>query len=409
MAAKPTLQSLGLQQPGIPVKPPVTTNSVVNFDPNVIKNDAAQTRVIVHDRYPKLVQDFIEHKRRHGSAVEKAFYGRSWTWRQQVARLIQKRPLVFMGANDYTLMRNGGRLMDGTAEWDAVGTDSEALNRSLFLWDYLSYDEIMLGSLLGVSSPSFFINDGNRRNRAIRGKPRTYEDRGVIVGLVGARFERPDRMDSVHMLRAVKNPRQHPELSQLFQDFFGAPKTSRSFNVAMYKGRMRITIDMLLLEADERAQAAGQKAWVYVVGLGLGVWQYESKQAQWYIGAFNDALKELAAGGKLANIDVIEFAWIDVPPAARQLVTSTAQTLGISARFTKRNPAAKLEPADEHRLLVLSYAWDGNSFPGNEYWDGALTASGDPAAACMSTISELHNPLINPAFVDRIRVLGTSS
>lgn len=49
---------------------------------------------------------------------------------------------------------------------------------------YQSYDEIMLGSLLGVSGPSYFMNDGNRMNRGKVGKNGTYESRGIIIGLV---------------------------------------------------------------------------------------------------------------------------------------------------------------------------------------------------------------------------------
>lgn len=45
---------------------------------------------------------------------------------------------------------------------------------------------------------------------------------------------------------------------------------------------------------------------------------------------------------------------------------------------------------------MVSYAWDGNSLPGNEFWGGSLHTSSDPAAACSTQVAELHNRHINP-------------
>ncbi|KAI1083701.1 hypothetical protein F5B20DRAFT_528150 [Whalleya microplaca] len=401
---KSSLRTLGLQHSGIIVDPPVTSNSVLKFNPDVIKQDAQDTRVVVHYRFPELVERFIAHKRTYGSRYEKILYSSDWTWQQQVARLLKKRPLVFIGAYDHTILRNGQTLFIGAEEWDRVGTEEEYKNKYLSLSEYLSYDEIMLGSFIGVSGPSYFINDGNRSNNAIPMKPGTFESRGIIVGLVGARFERGDRMDSVLMTRSVAKPRQHPELTKLLQDFLGVARApSTQFNIDVYIARIKITAAILLLEANIRARAAGKKAHVYVVGLGLGVWQCNKQQPTAYMRAFIETLEEL--GLTLQHIGTLEFAWISVPPDIQHTTKATAGKFGIKVKFTQRNPAAKLQGEDENQLLVLSYAWDGNAFPGNEYWEGSLSSSGDPAAACMSTIAELHNPFINPDFTRRVKVL----
>lgn len=396
------------------VPPPTTSaNSVRNFPAATIAADAAATSIVVHARFPALVEAFIEYKREHGSKFEKELYGdnpESFTWRDEVARLIEKRPLAFLTESDNTLLRDGcTALYDGCREWDRNGTDEQHLNRHLTLKEYLSYDEIMLGSLLGVSGPSFFINDGNRHNRARPMPAGTFEPRGVIVGLVGARFERDDRMDATYMESPPHKSRQPVALQKIFHDFFGCPRDAKArFDVQTYKARIRITADILLREAMYQAEAQGRAVRVYVVGLGLGVWQVDGRQKERFLEAFAESIAELPPQQeRKKGISTVEFAWILDPDNAAASAQQRTQLEVVSAErnirvtFSRRNPAEKLDTGE---LLVLSYAWDGNAFPGNEYWQGSLSGSGDPAAACMSTIPELHNPLINP-FTARIRIL----
>ena len=388
------------------VEPPTKANRIGNFPRDGIEADARATHILVHPRYPALLASFLAYKRAHGSQYEKGLYA-TMTWKQLAARFIHCRPLTCMGSSDATLMRDG-TVLDKKAfqEWDRDGTDLQYLNAHLTLENYLSYDEIMLSSLLGVSGPSFFINNGSRGNCARPAREGSYQSRGVIVGLVGSRFEREHRMDSVHILPPPK-PKQNtpllqdPVISTMIEAFFGGIRDStQEFDVPMYKARTRITADIFLLEANARAAAAEKKAWAYVVGLGLGVWQYYQQQREWFVEVWGEAIAEL----NLAHIGTVEFAYINnLPEDIEKAVIRIGAQKGIRVVFSRRNPAEKLE-GDE--LLVLSYAWDGNAFPGNEYWSGSLAGSGDPAAACMSTIAELHNPLVNPAFTERIKVAG---
>jgi hypothetical protein len=126
-----------------PVRPPIVTNSIQrkDFDPRLVVNDALHTHIVIHPRFPDLVTKFLAHKRRHGSASEKALYGSGdrakVRWDEEVGRLIAKRPYVFMGGNDFTILRNARRLNDGTHEWDRNGTEWEDENEKLTLSDYL--------------------------------------------------------------------------------------------------------------------------------------------------------------------------------------------------------------------------------------------------------------------------------
>ncbi|KAF2133093.1 hypothetical protein P153DRAFT_282095 [Dothidotthia symphoricarpi CBS 119687] len=388
---------MSLNHDNLVVKPPTTANLIRNFDPEVIRADAESTRIIVHPRFPQLVEQFLDHKRARGSKYEKALYSRMSDWKEEVSRLVEKRPLTFMNGNDFTVLRNGVMITDGTDEWDRNGTAVQDKNEYLTLEEYLSYDEIMLSSLIGVSGYSYLINDGNRYNKAVPGRPGTFEERAVIVGLVGPRFERPNRMDSIFIL-PCESKGQDPQLSTLFRSFFGVVRNEvTTFDKEMYMARVRITVEIFLLEANDRAKNAHRKAYGYVVGLGLGVWQHHNDQPTMYIDTFTSVLDSL----HLTNISTLEFSWIEVPPTCAKNLADSAQRQGIRAIFSKRNPAEKL---DTDELLTLSYAWDGNAFPGNEYWCGYLAMSGDPAAACMSTIPELHNALVNP-FTDRVTVL----
>ncbi|KAI0449973.1 hypothetical protein F5B21DRAFT_492626 [Xylaria acuta] len=405
MTQQPSLAPFGLRDFPTNIKPPITSNSVTHFDRETVKKDVESTRIVVHGRFPRLVRRFLAHKRRHGSGAERALYHAGWTWQQQVARLVEKRALVFLGRDDFTVLRSGKQIGGAYREWDRVGTEEEERsNRHLFLGDYLSYDEIMLSSLIGVSSPSFFINDGRRDNMGRPDRTGEFEPRGVIVGLVGARFERDDRMDSAYVLKSFRDARQHPELRDIFFEFFGRRKNPAvNFDADMYKARIRITADILFVEASRRARDVGKKAYVYVVGLGLGVWAVDPNQTQLYVQAFLASLADLGDG--LSHIGTVEFAYIHevLGFRSRSFALGPSKTV-VDVRFSRRNPAAKLRGVDANHLLVLSYAWDGNAFPGNEYWVGLLAATGDPAAACMSTIGELHNPMINPGLLNGIEV-----
>ncbi len=384
---------------------------------STIERQARNTRPLMHKRVKSLMSRFLKYKKAHGSAVEKQLYT-SMKPTAFLDRLLTQRPLMFMQANDAYLLRDGQR---GSGGFDTIGTAQE--KSPLILRDYLSYDEMQIAALLGVSVPTYFINDGDRNNQAQLGKPGTFEEQGIYTGLVGARFERPGLMEWQHMIvtpqqnTAANGYGAHPTkadpLLALWAKFYNTTfptygeavkdKMGRFFKIHsnlyldthVYKERMRMVIEPFLIDANDRGAKLNKKVYAHIVGLGLGVWQKHKIQEKLMVDVYADALRK----HKLPYIADLDFSYFDNSQTCGgvgNMGIFKAHGNAVTIHFSHRNPAAKLKGSDSGKLLVAMYAWDGNAYPGNEYWIGALNASGDPAAACCSTIAELQNPLINP-------------
>eukprot|EP00096_Caligus_rogercresseyi_P002374 TRINITY_DN14493_c0_g1_i1.p1 TRINITY_DN14493_c0_g1~~TRINITY_DN14493_c0_g1_i1.p1 ORF type:complete len:449 (+),score=89.59 TRINITY_DN14493_c0_g1_i1:130-1476(+) len=371
-----------------------------------IAHNAESAYPLVHEDVLELMVDFLDFKRKNGSQIEKSIY-KDMTIPEFVNRLISKRPLVFLGNSDnYVLRGHRGTMKVGGFE--SIGIDNEE-KPPLVMKEYLSYDEIKISALLGTSSHTLAINKGNRQNEGREeSKLKNFVNRGVIVGLVGARFERKGRMERQEIIISDV-PEGSNKLSPLFDKLYNLPSQSSSaksddsgrflrlrggglFDMEAYKRRIRITGETLLLEANARASETNDMAYVHVVGLGLGVWRVHEDQIQIYADVFGEILAEL----KLPHVSDVDFSWIPVSTIDGH--PDGEMINGIKIHISKRSLFDKLPPGDENKLLVVCWAYDGNSYPGNEFWVDQLSGSGDPQAACATQVSELHNPEINPWF-----------
>lgn len=150
------------------------------------------------------------------------------------------------------------------------------------------------------------------------------------------------------------------------------PNSQAIFDNVVMKKRYAISFDTLLLEAQYRAAKLNKQAYVHVVGIGLGNWRIAEQQSKIFLETFSQRVKHLLP--KLNNIGALHFSWFDIDQWGDLkhngfIVSDTHPLGGIRTLLANRNPADKLKEAEfENMLLVVSYAWDGNALPGNEFW-----------------------------------------
>jgi hypothetical protein len=88
-----------------------------------------------------------------------------------------------------------------------------------------------------------------------------------------------------------------------------------------------------------------------------------------------------------------------VPDKQQASIKEQCQRLGIT--FTLKN---NKDPIFEFgaEIDMYSFAWDGMSLVGNEYYISKTIASADPAAACSTSIAFMAHPMINPQMYTRL-------
>eukprot|EP00483_Globobulimina_turgida_P008761 UN08779 len=187
----------------------------------------------------------------------------------------------------------------------------------------------------------------------------------------------------------------------------------------IYRRRISISLELFLFDADYRAKQYKQMyandlpkdklkgAYCHIVGLGTGVWSFEKREQNRII---VEAATEIINNTNLANIDCVYFSWIDVSNEVKdemfesfgdgQYLAKDNNGHAVSIKFGRREPADVLQEPYTYCLTVAMFAWDSNSFVGNEYYHRMLSASGDPAAAACSTIPFVQNSEINKEYIN---------
>ncbi|OWR44199.1 hypothetical protein KGM_212917B, partial [Danaus plexippus plexippus] len=264
--------------------------------------------------------------------------------------------------------------------WESVGTLQQ--KPPLLLENCLSYDEMKLSAMLYVSGFTYCINDGKRNNSGVVDEDGV-EEEAVIIGLIGPRFQRRCRMDNEDILIT--------EEQNCIENGYGEEVTPTASNSAKYMWRKMWSEFYQKKWMNSRSGRRNTKYTSYDPGLSLGG-QCVSTVTENV--AFKCLRRKIGGNIMLRVICYLSKIIIICPIKG-----------GVNIQLENREPSSKLSGEHAGKLLVMTYPWDGNAHPGNEFWFGSLKTSGDPAAACSTQVSELHNAHINTTLRgDTVRV-----
>jgi hypothetical protein len=178
----------------------------------------------------------------------------------------------------------------------------------------------------------------------------------------------------------------------------------RSFKTnEWYTERSQLVIEQAVIAAIHHEKPTN----LIITGLGQGVWKggFGEKTRPAFTEALCATLRRIRYKNNLHHLTV--FGYVDsvdddkVEGQIRNAIAS-GPIANQDFRFTyERDFTAPVFGQQAGLVDMFSFAWDGMSYVGNEYFQGAGDVSADPAAAYSTSVAFLAHPKINPDMYTR--------
>lgn len=404
---------------------------------------AKTTRPFISKELWDLLEEFMEFMRNlpdpEGGNYRAVYDGMSPA--ELIKRLLTKRPIVFYKGDSNVLRNDPKKLYPGRhARWNEVARTLEKERTDWpYLREYISYDEILLSAYVSMSTPTYFVSDGSlKAPESISTK--LFVPQGILCGLVGARLtkwgfmehrfvfprdEDNSNFDDVHLSDAfwIKNVYAHafpegkiPTMSEISKNKKPYEKIYvDGINVVYFKKRLALTVQPFIEEAAQRGREKNQLVVASVPPIGAGVWSGGIGSKIIINMIVTVVLEYLDDSFDLKNLENLQAIFLPETDSevysnfrhCKQISSIKLNTADNSLEVTFKGNHKVLTIFNQFRyvaqllpekfkscLIVAGFAWDGNSYPGNEYWKDSF-GSFDPQAILCSYLGQFQNPEVN--------------